>query len=208
MPNYGPFVVEDFVPISSTRILITAGQSYRELNFILETDWDLGNPVEVKRGRYLRLGHVFEGELIYSKGWQGKHQPFQHESGFYYSDDAPTARLYKDGEVLIDHWDGIAEVGNPWIDRDVIYFEARVSHLPAPYGWDIYRADLDGKNIKRLLHGANPCMFEDFLYYGIWNGKSFCITRTHRRDLLPTDPHVPVRWVNPEQVSCPACGSN
>lgn len=177
LANYGP-CVEDFVPYSDDRALVTAGLSYRDLNFILDVRYGftgelvLDEPIILETGSYLRLGH-WNGGLVFSEGWEGPHQPFRHETGLYYSDDAPTARLYRDGEVLIDHWDGVPELGNPWVDES-LWFEAR-DNGKAPEGWSIYRADLDGGNIERVCEGANPCVYKGFLYYGLWNGRNFDI---------------------------------
>jgi hypothetical protein len=143
----------------------------------------------MREGTYLRLGHLYDGELIFSDGWKGPHQPFRYMESLYYSDDAPHARIYRDGELLIDHWPGVAEVCNPWVDG-YIWFEARDEDIAAPFGWYLYRADLDGKNIIRLFPGANPCLLGSTLYYGLWNGHSFDIARADRRDCLSADPPV------------------
>src|SRR5262245_52546765 len=77
MPNYGPCVIEDFVPISDNRALVTAGKHLRLLEFILEVSFEFGDtlwvydPEVLRRGRYLRLGHLFEGSLVFSDGWEG-----------------------------------------------------------------------------------------------------------------------------------------
>ena len=195
VPNYGACVIEDFVPYSETRALVSAGASYRDLRYILDVHYRFGeslslsDPVILKRGSYLRLGHFHNGELVYSDGWKGPHQPFQHKSGHYYTDDAPHARLYRDGKLLIDRWPGVAELGNAWVD-EYIWFEARHENLPAPWGWNLYRADLDGQNISHLFAGANPCMSGETLYYGIWNGESFDIATKDRRHCLPSNSHI------------------
>ena len=196
MPNFGACVIEDFVPYSDDRALVSAGTSYRDLRYIADVHYEfkdtlnLSNPVILRTGTYLRLGHYHDGELIYSDGWRGPHQPFRHESGCYYTHDAPLARLYRDGELLIDRWPGVAELGNAWVD-DYIWFEARHEQLPAPWGWNLYRADLDGKNITHLFTGANPCMSGATLYYGIWNGSTFDIATKDRHDCLPADAYIP-----------------
>ena len=100
--------------------------------------------------------------------------------------------------MLIDHWPGVAEVGNAWVD-DFIWFEARHEDLPAPWGWNLYRADLDGTNITHLFQGANPCISGATLYYGIWNGESFDIARTDRRDCIPPDPHISTGGAGPDR---------
>ena len=189
LPRYGECVIEDFVPISKERVLVTAGPDLRRLRAIVETDWDLGNPKVLVWGCYLRLGH-FTDHLVYSEGWETPHQPFEHETGRYYTNDAPEGRLYKDEKLLIDHWFGVAEVGNPWISGDTLYFEARDSRIDDPTGWWIYSSTLEGKNIRKLIQGANPCVFEGNLYYGIWNGTGFDIAREDRLDLLPTDAYI------------------
>lgn len=192
--NYGPCVVEDFVPYSDERALVSVGKNFRELNFILDVEYKFRdklylNDIRVwKSGNYLRLGHQIEcpnrfalsgmlRELIYSDSWEEPHQPFYYQGKHYYSDDAPNARLYCDGKILINHWGEVEELGNPWIVDDRIWFEARDKSNPAPEGWNIHYADLDGGNITYFCPGANPCIYKDMLYYGIWNGTSFNIAR-------------------------------
>jgi hypothetical protein len=198
VPNYGPCLIEDFVPVSDNRALVTAGKDYRHLCFILYVSYrftdrlELSEPAIVHTGTYLRLGHLYGSDIIYSDGWKGPHQPFKHKTGYYYSDGAPAAKLYRDGKVLIDHWDGLAEVGNPWVD-DHLWFEARHERQQAPQGWGIYRADLDGTNRKFLFVGANPCTYKDTLYYGLWNGEAFDIAVKDRRHCLPADPYLHAR---------------
>ncbi len=190
-------MVEDFVPLSNERALISAGPGFRQLNYILDVAYCFGttlsfsDPKVLREGEYLRLGHYDDGELVSSEGWQGPHQPFRKDGRLYYSDGAPNAKLYRDGELLIDHWPGVAEVCNAWVD-DFIWFEARDESIPAPQGWSLYRADLDGQNIVRLFPGANPCLIGNTLYYGLWNGKSFDIATADRRDCLPADAHLPI----------------
>lgn len=191
--NYGPCVVEDFVPYSDEWALISAGRGFRELNFILGVRYEFRDKlylsgVEVlQEGEYLRLGHYDEwGKLVHSDGWEGPHQSYYHQGYHYYSDDAPNAKLYCDGEILIDHWGDIEELGNPWVTNDRIWFEARSKLFPAPEGWRIYYATLEGEDITYFCIGANPCVYRDTLYYGIWNGTSFDIARRNVKvdDLL------------------------
>lgn len=197
LPSFGPCAIEDFVPVTEERALVTAGPHLRKLSFILDVHYrfgdgtlDLSDPAIVREGDYLRLGHLHDDEgLVYSEGWEGPHQPFRHDGSLYYSDDAPSARLYRDGKVLIDRWDGVAEVGNPWVD-DFIWFEARAEGDEAPWGWHLYRANLDGSNVTKLFVGANPCMFRETLYYGLWNGRGFDIARADRRHCLPADAYL------------------
>jgi len=185
MENYGPCVVEDFVPYSDTRALISAGKGFRELNYILDVEYEfrdklyLSDPWIEKLGEYLRLGHWEEGswELIYSDGWEGPHQSFSHKGYHYYSNGAPHAKLYRDLDVLIDHWGEVEECGNPWVTDERIWFEARDKDNPAPEGWNIHYSDLEGGNITYFCPGANPCIYKDTLYYTIWNGTSFDFVR-------------------------------
>lgn len=213
MPNYGLCIIEDFVPISGERALVAAGRGYRELNFILNVAYrftdklELSDPQILQTGTYLRLGHLHEGELIYSEGWEGVCQPFKHNGNSYHTADAPNGRLYRDGKILIDHWPGIAELGNAWVD-EFIWFEARDETIPAPFGWSLYRADLNGENIQRLFVGANPCMFNGTLYYGIWNGDGFDIATADRRDCLPADAHLPVGRVETDRRPGEAAASH
>lgn len=188
LPNYGLLQIEDFVPISKKRVLVTAGKNIRRLIFILEVDWDLRNPVHLKVGKYLRLGHMYNKELIYSDGWKSFHQPFKHSTGLYETNDAPNGRIYKDKKLFIDCWKEMAEIGNPWISEDLIFFEGRENDHSAPEGWWIYCADLNGKNIRKLIKGANPCIFNEKLYYGKWEKNGFSITATDKQSLLSANP--------------------
>lgn len=174
--NYGPYLFEDFVPISKTRALISAGPSYANLSVIAEVDWDLGNPKILVEGGHLRLGHIYKGELIFSDGKHVPHQPFWHSTGKYWADGAPRARIFKDGEAFIDHFDGAEEIGKPWIYNGYIYFECRFAKNPVPFGWEIYRMNLkSGKKEQVVKPGANPCVFNKKLYYGVRGPEAFDI---------------------------------
>ena len=182
--NYGLCVVEDFVPYSSTRALISAGKGFRELNFILDVEYEfkdklyLSDAHVVREGTYLRLGHYNEADFpVSSEGWEGPHQIFEYKGSYYYTNDAPNGRLYCDGEVLIDHWGEVAELGNPWVVGGRIWFEVRNKSNSAPERWRIHYSDLEGGSITYFCEGANPCIYKDTLYYGIWNGSSFNIAR-------------------------------
>jgi len=182
--NYGPCVVEDFVPYSDTRALVSAGKGFRELNYILDVKYEfrdklyLSEKEIIRIGDYVRLGHYDEwGELVHSDGWKHNHQPFMYQGLCYETGDAPNGKLYRDEELLIDHWGEVAELGNPWVVDDRIWFEVRDKDNPAPEGWNIHYADLDGGNITYFCPGANPCIYKDMLYYTIWNGTSFDFAR-------------------------------
>lgn len=182
--NYGLCIIEDFVPYNDSRALVSAGKGFRELNFILDVEYEFKDKLylddlQIKVwGDYLRLGHYDEwGELVYSDGWKHLHQPFVYQGVCYETGDAPNGRLYRGGELLIDHWGEVEELGNPWIEDDRIWFEARERLKPAPEGWRIYHSDLEGGEITYFCKGANPCIYKGTLYYGIWNGKAFDIAR-------------------------------
>ncbi len=183
LENYGSCVVEDFVPYSEDRALISIGPDYRTLCAIVDVSYKfdetlhLGDMKILRTGEYLRLGHLYKGELFYSENWQGVHQPFIHEGNVYYTANAPNGKIYKNGKLLIDHWPGISELGNPWIHEDRIWFEARYEIAEAPAGWLLHHSNMDGEDIQYVCIGANPCIYEDTLYYGLWNGKTFDIAR-------------------------------
>ena len=183
LENYGSCVVEDFVPCTKDKAIISAGPGYRELTVIAQVEYrfdgvlHLENPIIIQEGDYLRLGHIHGDDLIYSDGWENLHQPFYHEGDIYYTDDAPNGRIYKNGSIFINHWPGIAEIGNPWVHEDRVWFEARYASDEAPEGWWIYTVDMNGEDDERVCQGANPCIYEDTLYYGLWNGKTFDIAR-------------------------------
>jgi hypothetical protein len=197
MPNYGPCVIEDFVPYSDSRALVSAGKHYRALNFILDVGYifdeglTLYEPIVRETGSWLRLGHYHNGMIVYSEGGSGPHQPFMFGTDCYYTDNAPHAKLYKNGRVLIDHWGDVAELGNAFVDDLGLIFEARRECQAAPSGWALYSADHDGKKVKYLCNGANPAIYNGTVYYGIWAGTQFDIATMDRRDCLPADPYIP-----------------
>lgn len=186
VPKFGQSaIVEDFVPVSNSRALVTTGPGFRNLTTVVEVDWHedgecliLDNPTVIRTGEYLRLGHYASGGgLIYSDGFEGPHQPHFAYGHIYWTNDAPNGRIYRDGKLFIDHWSGIAEIGNPWATRDAIYFEARNETVAAPDGWWVWRAGHDGKDMVRVCQGANPCVFKETLFYCAWNGSSFDVAK-------------------------------
>ena len=178
-------VVEDFVPVSDTEALITAGPGLRDLSAIALVEWSiegecivLSRPIVLRSGEYLRLGNLTKGGgLIYSEGWEGPHQPHLAGGRYYCTNDAPCGQIYRDGKLFIDYWDDTVEVTNPWVDEvgGHIYFEARDGSSMAPTDWNVWRCDMDGENKELVVHGANPCVFDGSLYFGVWNGHCFDI---------------------------------
>jgi hypothetical protein len=61
---------------------------------------------------------------------------------------------------------------------ECLWFEVRPTNTSAPEGWGIYSANLDGNEIEYFCPGANPCVFDGVLYFGIWNGQTFDFART------------------------------
>lgn len=178
--SFGLQEVEDFVPYSPTRALITAGPSLDRLKFLVDaeyTDDIVVTPRDiVATGTYIRLGHMHEGVPVYSDG-RGPHQPFRYGADMYCADDAPTARIYRNGKLLIDHPPGVSQIGKPWVHNDVIYFEGHDADKPVPFHWNIYRADLDGSNVERLCEGANPVIYDNVLYTSVWLGRFMIVRR-------------------------------
>ena len=177
-------VFEDFYPVSKEEAYFVGGPQFVKLIRLCKANWSetpegvvhVSNVEIVKRGTYLRLGNFYNGELIYSEKGIGvvgsditsktAHQPFKTDHGLYYTDDSPNARIYKDGELFLDHWDGYKEIGNPFIDGDLMYFEGREDHKPAPKGWEIWTFNLrTGEKKKILQQAANPYVFEGKMYY-------------------------------------------
>lgn len=177
---------EDFVPVSDTRALITTGHSLNRLDQIEMADYVivenrvwLGKSQLVASGESLRLGGIF-GRLVYSSA-QGivgaecqsptAHQPFVKDGALYYTDDWPHVRIYRDGEVFVDHFGNMRQVGNPCWVGDTLYFEARSDDDPCrPDLWEVWR--LNGTP-EFVCMGANPSCWDGKLFIGEWNGQHF-----------------------------------
>jgi len=175
-----PNVAEDFVPYSDNRCLVTCGENYRELSLLVDSMWAidgreiiLSDPHIEHVGNWVRLGHMHDGHLAFSEGWDSAHQPFNYDGKLYYTDNAPDAKIYCDGEIVVDHWGEYIEVGNPWIDDGTIWFEARRKGNDAPQGWEIWSMDLATGKRKYVCPGANPCVYNGRLYYAIWGDRKF-----------------------------------
>jgi len=111
-------------------------------------------------------------------GGSTKHQPFLHEDRLYYTDDWPNVRIYREGVVYLDHFDGYVQVGNPHWGDGVMYFEARRDPDPRrPEGWEVWMRDMDGE-LRYLCKGANPAYHNGWLYWGEWNGQGFTYRRS------------------------------
>lgn len=178
--NFGLQEVEDFVPYSGDRALITAGPSLDKLKFLVDVTYTEKLKIEpvtvLATGSYIRLGHMHEGKPVYSDG-RGPHQPFRYGNDIYWADGAPNARVYRNGILLINHLPGLSQIGKPWVHDDVIYFEGHPADKPVPWYWSVYRADLDGSNVERLCEGANPVIYDGVLYTSLWDGDRFGIVK-------------------------------
>ena len=185
MGNFGPCVVEDFVPYSDTNALISAGPSLDRLRYIADVKYKFGDEGMDLRlvnqlviGNYVRLGHLWEGKPLWSEGNTGPHQPHRSDKDhYYYADGAPNAKIYCNGKLLIDHPPGVNQIGKPWVHGDHIYFEGHDSDKPAPTAWNIYRALKDGTAVEKLCEGANPAVYNSILYVSIWITQQFWIVR-------------------------------
>lgn len=178
---------EDFVPISDQLALITTGRSLNALDQIEVVPYRIndgrvsivGRCAVVAKGNRLRLGGMFNDTLVYShdRGVVGAHcqsvtghQPFVAD-GIYYTDDWPDVRIYRDGQVFLDHFGEMVQVGNPCWAEGVLYFEARSNPDPKrPDLWEIWR--LNGEP-ERVCTGANPAYWDGKLFVGEWNGRGF-----------------------------------
>lgn len=168
-------VVEDFQPISDNRALITAGSNLRDLHTLGECDYRfdherlvLTNLDVLRRGTYLRLGNVHDGQLIYSDGWQCPHQPFKSDKHFYYSYGAPKATIYRDGlPFIVPEMLFFVECGKAFEHDGYVYFEA--NKIPeSPDTWEIWR--LKGADFPEFVAmGANPAIYNGTLYFDRWN---------------------------------------
>ncbi len=184
------FLVEDFVPSPDPQdctALITYGESYDKLNMLACVEWVInGTRIEFSAplgaslmvGEQMRLGHRGDdGEVVCSRSVDGPHQPFQHGEDRYHTDDAPHARIYKNGELFVDHWGEYREVGNPWVDGSTLYFECLSRSETAPNGWELWRMDLETREKSFWMRGANPCVHDGRLILSVWN------TVTNRFDI-------------------------
>lgn len=184
---------EDFVPISDSIALITTGRTLTELDRIETVGYSIiGSRVEIGerlstliKGRGLRLGGLFDGSLVYSERGRGifgipnnasseAHQPFVHDGEVYYTDDWPHVRIYRGGNVFMDHFDGRIQVGNPCWTGGGMYFEARSDDDPArPDSWEIWCYDSYDGSLSFVCMGANPSYWNGTLFVGEWNGRNF-----------------------------------
>jgi len=190
---------EDFVPVSDTHALITTGLVLDRLTRIelaqyavkdgrVAVNSVLGG-VLVCDGGHHRLGHVHSNtskafHLVYSNGngivgadveSKTAHQPFVYGCHVYYTDDWPNVRIYKDGEVFLDHFERYCQVGNPhWGADGMMYFEARKDADPQrPEAWEVWRYNPRAQMRRRVCQGANPAYYKGRLFWGEWNGRGF-----------------------------------
>jgi hypothetical protein len=181
---------EDFFPVSDSIALVTTGKKLDALDRIETVGYSVrGSKVEIgerlavlTHGTGLRLGGLFNGRLVYSeigKGIVGEpnnapasaHQPFVKDGSVYYTDGWPQVRIYRNGEVFLDHFNDMEQVGNPCWVGDSMYFEARADDDPRrPDLWEIWRYD---GNLDFVCMGANPSYWNGRLFVGEWNGRNF-----------------------------------
>jgi len=185
---------EDFVPVSSTRALITTGELLETLDRVEEVGYTVGadGRVHLNRervhvlahGKGARLGGRFNGVLVYSDVDLGvigaavesrtAHQPFvrQEDGAVYYTDSWPLTRIYRDGAVYLDHFDGYIQVANPCWAGGRLFFEARRDPHPERANlWEVW--EWDGYTRRRCWPGANPAFWDGRLFWGEWNGANF-----------------------------------
>jgi len=173
----GLSAVEDFVPVGDESAIVTAGTDLCSLTHVLRVDYKfvtgqlvLERPEVLHTGGYLRLGRQTEdGTIQFSDGRFVPHQPFEE----FYTDDAPNGRIYRDGEVFIDHFDEYVEVGNPWRSGRWLYFECRKALPQAPLNWELWKMNLDTMEKRFVIEGANPCVYKDRLHISVWNAKDW-----------------------------------
>lgn len=170
-------VVEDFQPITDRRALITAGSTLRDLHTLGECTYEFysGGFLRLKElevmisGRYLRLGNLHKGQLIYSDGWECPHQPFKSDNHFYYSFGAPKASIYRDALPFIVSGGDFLEVGKAFEHEGLVYFEANKT-AESPDTWEIWVMNPESRYMERIALGANPAIYNGTLYFDRWNG--------------------------------------
>jgi len=181
-----------------------------KINFTIEgSTITLGDNIEtIVTGSYLRLGNVVDNILYYSDGAPCRDskvmsvdlktkktneitsisgvpvQPFYSTDGkFYYSDEAPTAKIFCNNDLYVDHYEDFVEVGNPFIDNDIMYYEARRADRPAPGGWELWKINMTTKQQVYICDGANPSIFENDIFYGKWIDNRFDIFRMKKGNI-------------------------
>lgn len=171
--------VEDFVPYSDERAVVTCGRHTRDLREIRDVRYEvkpgvveLSDSKVIATGEYLRLGHMSPIGLVYSDGWEGPHQPHWANGVCWCTDDAPNGRVYCNGELAIDHFDSFVEVCNPWVSGPWVYFEANRWH-ESPGTWQIWRMEIASGLKGFVTEGANPSVFGNILWFERWLGNGF-----------------------------------
>jgi len=165
-------------------------------------------------GAYIRLGNVADGFVYFSEGNplhstgasevkklnlltdeitivmtgpENPHQPFFNlDKKLYYTGDAPRARIYCNGNVFIENDDDFRECGNPFIYNNFMYFECLPHNMAhRPQGWVIYRMNLTTHEKEFVIKGANPSLYNGFLYYDVYQAgsSSFLAYRVKLEDL-------------------------
>lgn len=183
---------EDFVPISDVEALVTTGERLDRLDRIERRRYRLvGVYVQVANdgevlveGERLRLGGLFDGDLLYSdaSGIVGcpefgrtAHQPTKRGQVLYYTDGPlESVSIYRQGQEFIGAFGDMVQVGNPCWAEGRLYFEARSDPDPArPDLWQICREPGRREQFEVLWPGANPAYWNGKLFWGEWNGRSF-----------------------------------
>lgn len=172
---------EDFYPISDSVALLVCGEYYTCMNEIRQVNYTLesGGSIKftegtvIKNGKNLRLGNYYNGELIFSEGYEPVGiQPYKFDKGLLYQ---TRGKIYLNDEVLFTVWDNYEVLGRPTYANGWVYFETRKS--PAPFGWEVWKYNIETKEkVKLLDHGANPYVYEDKLFYSSWENGEF-VTR-------------------------------
>ena len=182
---------EDFCPIDNENALIAHGIDYIHLNEIRQVKYSIEkeNFVKIKssktivEGNYLRLGNIFEGKLFFSEGYKiymmkigtGEKkeygdgiQPFGYYDGIVYQKN--SCIYLNDKRIIIPQGD-YEVAGRPTIYKNKIYYETRAT--AAPLGWEIWVYDIDTKQEKKLIQGANPFVYNDKLFFSKWMESEF-----------------------------------
>lgn len=192
-PIPGGWTWEDITPVSDTQAFVSIYRARWEsellfLNYEIRDNVVRFSPENGKvkyRGKRVRVGNVHDGWLYFSDRDAGvwrlsvaddetqrlrkypltAHQPFMTDGGLYYSDNLFRAKIYYEGELFLDSFAPYIIVGNVWIDKTIMLFEA--TKLRGHLGWELWAFDLSSRKKAKLPfdHGANPTVYGERLFW-------------------------------------------
>ncbi len=187
-----PFIVnahgEVTVDLSAAIVEVAGGKNLRLGHWLPKSDRMKGGVLVYSRAYYPGMPSVVGAKVDSPRA----HQPYVYGGSVYYTDDWPEVRIYRQlldepedftlrVKMVVGHWTKdlvkkYCQVGNPHWDheRDVMYFEARVDSAPNRSDlWEVWKYDPQDETQTFVTPGANPAVFNNYLYWGEWNGRGF-----------------------------------